>query len=212
VTAQPETQTREPVQFWFDPVCPWAWITSRWMLEVEKVRPVRTDWRVMSLAYLNITQHEGKGLSAEYLERMDKAWGPIRVVEAAAQERGPDVLLPLYTAIGTRLHVQGRREDLSVLPESLAEVGLPESLASAAGSTEFDAVIKASHHEAFDDVGLDVGTPVLRIRGKAIFGPVVTPAPKGEAAGRLFDGLALVTETDGFFELKRTRDRRPAFD
>jgi 2-hydroxychromene-2-carboxylate isomerase len=212
VTAQPETQKPESVQFWFDPVCPWAWITSRWMLEVEKVRPVRTDWRVMSLAYLNLTQHEGKGLSAEYLERMGKAWAPIRVCAAAAKQSGPDVLLPLYTAIGTRLHVQGRREDPSVLPESLAEVGLPESLASAAGSTEFDEVIKASHHEAFDDVGLDVGTPVLRIGGKALFGPVVTPAPKGEAAGRLFDGLSLVAATDGFFELKRTRDRKPTFD
>jgi 2-hydroxychromene-2-carboxylate isomerase len=212
VTAQSETEAREAVQFWFDPVCPWAWITSRWMLEVEKVRPVRTDWRVMSLAYLNLTQHEGKGLSPEYLERMGKAWGPIRVVEAAVQERGHDVLLPLYTAMGTRFHVQGRRADPAVLSESLAEVGLPESLASAADSSEFDEVIKASHNEAFDDVGIDVGTPVIRIRGKAIFGPVVTPAPKGEAAGRLFDGLALVTETDGFFELKRTRDRKPTFD
>jgi protein-disulfide isomerase-like protein with CxxC motif len=202
----------EVVQFWFDPVCPWAWITSRWMLEVEKVRPVRTDWRVMSLAYLNLTQHEGQGHSEDYLERMAKAWGPIRVVAAAARERGPDVLLPLYTAIGTRFHVQGRRADPAVLPEALAAVGLPESLVSAADSTEFDEAIKESHHEAFDDVGLDVGTPVIRVRGHAIFGPVVTPAPKGEAAGRLFDGLALVAETDGFFELKRTRDRKPEFD
>jgi len=202
----------EAVQFWFDPVCPWAWITSRWMLEVEKVRPVRTDWRVMSLAYLNLTQHEGKGLSEDYLERMGKAWGPIRVCAAAAAERGPEVLLPLYTAMGTRFHVEGRRADPNVIPESLAAAGLPESLAKAADSTEFDEAIKASHHEAFDDVGLDVGTPVLRIRGHALFGPVVTPAPKGEAAGRLFDGLALVAETDGFFELKRTRDRKPAFD
>jgi hypothetical protein len=182
------------------------------MLEVEKVRPVRADWRVMSLAYLNLTQHEGKGLGEDYLERMAKAWGPIRVVAAAAQERGPEVLLPLYTAIGTRVHVQGRRADPQVLPESLAEIGLPESLVGAADSTEFDDAIKASHNEAFDEVGLDVGTPVIRLRGHAIFGPVVTPAPKGEAAGRLFDGLALVAETDGFFELKRTRDRQPTFD
>jgi 2-hydroxychromene-2-carboxylate isomerase len=219
VTVQPEAQPQaaahdavEAVQFWFDPVCPWAWITSRWMLEVEKVRPVRTDWRVMSLAYLNLTQHEGEGLSADYAERMSKAWGPIRVCAAAAQQRGPDVLLPLYTAMGTRFHVEGRREDPAVLTEALAEVGLPESLAAAADSSEFDQVIKASHHEAFDDVGLDVGTPVMRIRGNALFGPVVTPAPKGEAAGRLFDGLSLVAETDGFFELKRTRDRKPTFD
>ena len=121
------------------------------------------------------------------------------------------MLLPLYTAIGTRIHVQGRREDPRVLPESLAEVGLPETLATAAVSAGFDEVIKP-HHEAFDHVGIDVGTPVIRVRGHAIFGPVVTPAPKGEAAGRLFDGLALVAETDGFFELKRSRDRKPTFD
>jgi hypothetical protein len=143
---------------------------------------------------------------------MGRAWGPIRVVAAAAQERGNDILGPLYTAIGTRFHNEGRREDPSVITEALEEVGLPASLASAAGSEEFDEQIKRSHHEAFDEVGLDVGTPVIRIRGKAIFGPVITPAPKGEAAGRLWDGLALVTEADGFFELKRTRDRKPSFD
>jgi len=210
MTAQPEAL--EDVQFWFDPVCPWAWITSRWMLEVQQVRPVRADWRIMSLAYLNLTQHEGKGLDEEYLKRMNQAWGPIRVCAAAAQHSGPGILGPLYTAIGTRFHVQGRRGDPAVIPEALAEVGLPESLASAAQSTEFDEAIKRSHHEAFDDVGLDVGTPVLRIRGQAIFGPVVTPAPKGEAAGRLWDGMVLVTEADGFFELKRTRDRKPSFE
>ena len=182
------------------------------MGEVERVRPVRTDWRIMSLAYLNITQHEGKGLSEEYLERMAQAWGPVRVCEAAAEERGPGILGPLYTAIGTRIHVQGRREDPQVIPEALAEVGLPASLASAAQSTEFDEAIKRSHCEAFDDVGLDVGTPVLRIRGKALFGPVITPAPRGEAAGRLWDGLVLVSGADGFFELKRTRDRKPSFE
>ena len=205
-------QPQEDVQFWFDPLCPWAWITSRWMLEVEKVRPVRTEWRIMSLAYLNLVQHEGKGLTEEYLERMSKAWGPIRVVAAAREQAGPGILGPLYTAIGTRYHVQGRREDPESIPEALAEVGLPEDLASAAKSTEFDDEIKRSHHEAFDDVGLDVGTPVIRIRGRAIFGPVITPAPQGEAAGRLWDGLVLVTGADGFFELKRTRDRKPSFE
>jgi 2-hydroxychromene-2-carboxylate isomerase len=210
VTAQPDAV--EKVQFWFDPLCPWAWITSRWMLEVQRVRPVLTEWRIMSLAYLNLIQHEGEGLSEEYLERMARAWGPVRVCAAAANYRGPEILGPLYTAIGTRLHNQGRREDPAVIPEALAEVGLPKSLASAAESTEFDEAIKASHHEAFDDVGLDVGTPVIRINGNALFGPVITPAPKGEAAGRLWDGLVLVAETDGFFELKRTRDRKPSFD
>ena len=204
--------SREQVQFWFDPLCPWAWITSRWMLEVERVRPVETDWRIMSLAYLNLTQHEGKGLTEEYLQRMQLAWGPVRVCAAAAQAKGPDVLGDLYTAIGTRFHVEGRRGDPNVVAEALTEVGLPLSLAEAADTTEFDDAIRASHDEAFDQVGLDVGTPVIRVRGNAFFGPVVTPAPKGEAAGRLWDGFVLVTETDGFFEIKRTRDRRPAFD
>jgi 2-hydroxychromene-2-carboxylate isomerase len=205
------TQDVESAVFWFDPLCPWAWITSRWMLEVEKVRPVTVDWRIMSLAYLNLVQHEGKGLNEEYLERMAKAWGPVRVCAAAA-EAGPGVLGPLYTAIGTRFHNEGRREDPSVIPEALAEVGLPASLAAAADSTEFDDAIKKSHNEAFDEVGLDVGTPVIRIRGKALFGPVITPAPKGEAAGELWDGLVLVSKADGFFELKRSRNRKPSFD
>jgi hypothetical protein len=207
-----DAQDLEDMQFWFDPLCPWAWITSRWMLEVEKVRPVRVDWRIMSLAYLNLVQHEGKGLNEEYLERMNRAWGPVRVCAAAAADAGPGILGPLYTAIGTRFHNQGRRDDPAVIPEALAEAGLPVWLADAAETAEFDDVIKKSHHEAFDEVGLDVGTPVVRIRGKALFGPVITPAPKGEAAGELWDGLVLVSKADGFFELKRSRDRRPTFD
>jgi len=210
MTAQP--QSREDVQFWFDPLCPWAWITSRWMLEVEKVRPVQADWRIMSLAYLNLVQHEGKGLGEEYLERMSRAWGPVRVCAAAAEHSGQGILGPLYTALGTRIHVQGRREDPAVIPEALTETGLPASLASAAVSTDLDQLIKDSHNEAFDEVGLDVGTPVIRIRGKALFGPVITPAPRGEAAGELWDGLVLVSKADGFFELKRSRDRKPSFD
>ena len=202
----------ERALFWFDPLCPWAWITSRWMKEVERVRPVRTDWRIMSLAYLNLTQHEGKGLSEDYLARMHRAWGPVRVCAAAAQAHGEEVLGDLYTAIGTRLHVQGRRDDPAVLPESLAEVGLAEDLADAATDSEFDDYIKASHHAAFDQVGIDVGTPVIGVRGHAFFGPVMTPAPKEEAAGRLWDAFVTLAETDGVFEIKRTRDRRPSFE
>ncbi len=202
----------EKVQFWFDPVCPWAWITSRWILEVEKVRPVEADWRVMSLSYLNLTQHQGEGLSEDYKSHMSAAWGPIRVCAAAAKEKGPEVLGPIYTALGVRFHNQGRGDDPSAIPEALAEAGLPASLAEAATSDEFDDGIKASHHEAFDQVGLDVGTPVLRIRGNTIFGPVVTPAPKGEDAGRLWDGVVAVTGTAGFFELKRTRNLKPRFE
>ncbi|TQS42797.1 DsbA family protein [Cryptosporangium phraense] len=203
---------RVEVPFWFDPLCPWAWITSRWLLEVEQVRPVRADWRIMSLAYLNLVQREGKGLGEDYLELMKKAWGPVRVCAAAAEHAGPSVLGPLYTAIGTRLHNQRRRDDSTVITEALAAADLPVSLATAAASTGLDELIIASHHKAFDDVGLDVGTPILRVSDTTLFGPVITPAPRGEAAGRLWDGLVAVAATDGFFELKRTRSRKPSFD
>jgi 2-hydroxychromene-2-carboxylate isomerase len=202
---------REDVPFWFDPLCPWAWITSRWILEVEQVRLVRADWRIMSLAYLNLIQREGKGLTDDYRDLMVRAWGPVRVCAAAAEHHGHGILGPLYTALGTRLHNHRRRDDPAVIPEALAEAGLPGSLAAAAASTEFDQLIKDSHDEAFNEVGLDVGTPVLRIAGTALFGPVVTPAPRGEAAGQLWDGLVLIAKTDGFFELKRSRDRKPWF-
>lgn len=202
----------DEVPFWFDPLCPWAWITSRWLLEVEQVRPVRADWRIMSLAYLNLEQREGKGLSEDYRALMEKAWGSVRVCAAAAEHTGRDVLGPLYTAIGTRLHNQRRREDPTVITEALAETGLPVALASAATSTEFDQLIKDSHDEAFNEVGLDVGTPVLRIGGTALFGPVLRQTPRGEAAGQLWDGLAMVAATDGFFELKRSRDSKPSFE
>ncbi|MFE4333278.1 disulfide bond formation protein DsbA [Streptomyces sp. NPDC056831] len=206
---QPEL---DDVPFWFDPLCPWAWITSRWLLEVEQVRPVRADWRIMSLAYLNLEQREGKGLSDDYRALMEKAWGSVRVCEAAAEHAGRDVLGSLYTAIGTRLHNQRRREDPTVITEALAEAGLPVSLASAATSTEFDQLIKDSHNEAFNEVGLDVGTPILRISGTALFGPVLRQAPRGEPAGQLWDALVIVAGTDGFFELKRSRDSKPSFD
>jgi len=203
----------DTADFWFDPLCPWAWITSRWMLEVEQVRDVQTNWHVMSLAILN----QGRAdLSDEYKERMARALGPVRICMAAERAKGPEILLPLYTALGTRLHVQRRgREEAeaeAIVAEALEEVGLPTSLAEAATSSEYDEALAASHHAGMQPVGTDVGTPVIHFNGKAIFGPVVTPAPKGEAAGRLWDGVLLCTGTEGFFELKRTRDRRPSFD
>jgi hypothetical protein len=197
--------------FWFDPLCPWAWITSRWMLEVEKVRPVTTHWHLMSLAYLNLVQHEAKDLDEAHRSRLEQAWGPIRICAAARAERGDEILLPMYTALGTRFHLEQRR-DADALADAVAELGLPPSILEAATSTEYDEVIKASHDKGMDLVGLDVGTPVISVGDNAFFGPVVTPIPRGEAAGRLWDGVLAVTATDGFFELKRTRDRRPRFD
>lgn len=199
--------------FWFDPVCPWAWMTSRWMLEVEKVRPVTTRWHVMSLAVLN----SGRDLPSDYADFLATAWGPVRVVTAARLAHGEDVVLPLYTALGTRIHPGGSRDYDTVIAEALDEVGLPPELAQAAASEEYDEELTRSHHEGMDAVGMDVGTPVIHVPGAdgdvvAFFGPVVTPAPKGEAAGRLWDGTLLVAGTPGFFEIKRTRDQGPVFD
>ena len=203
------TETKTTADFWFDPICPWAWIASRWMLEVEQVRPVTTNWHVMSLAVLN----DGRELPEKYIDLMKRAWAPVRVVIAAQQQHGDEVVGKLYTAMGTRIHDQGRGDDyISVIVEALAECGLPADLITAAESTDFDAALKKSHHEGMDPVGMDVGTPVIHVNGTALFGPVVSPIPRGEAAGKLWDGVVLVSGTDGFFELKRTRTRDPIFD
>lgn len=200
------TSGRTPIDFWFDPLCPWAWIASRWVLEVAEVRPIEPRWHVMSLAYLNADRE----LSPEYRKVMDRAWGPVRVCMAAAAHSGDEVLLPLYSAMGERIHRDGRKDD-ALLLEALAEVGLPVELAEAATSSELDDAILSSHHEGMDQVGMDVGTPVISVEGVAFFGPVVSPIPRGEAAGRLWDGVVLIAATDGFFELKRTRTRERVF-
>lgn len=205
---------RSWADFWFDPVCPWAWITSRWLLEVERVRPVTARWHVMSLAYLNARRE----LSAGYQKSMDSAWGPVRIVIAAGQhaaKAGDDVnetLLRLYTALGTRLHEQKLAREPATYRAALEEAGLPGSLVEAADTEAYDEALIESHHGGMDQVGTDVGTPVISVSGTAFFGPVVTPIPRGEAAGKLWDGVLLVAGTDGFFELKRTRDREPSFD
>jgi hypothetical protein len=179
------------------------------MLEVQQVRAVTTAWHVMSLAILNENRED---LSDSYRKGLARTRGPVRVCIAAERENGPDILLPLYTALGRRIHVERRRTDPHIITEALEEVGLSTDLAAAATSTELDEAVRKSHHEGMDPVGLEVGTPAIHINGMAIFGPVVTPTPRGEAAGKLWDGVALVTATDGFFELKRSRDRPPIFE
>lgn len=195
------------VDFWFDPVCPWAWMTSRWMLEVEKVRQVRVRWHVMSLSVLN----EGRELPEPYGSLMAQAWGPVRTVVAAGHAHGEQYVRPLYDALGTRIHPGGRTDYDTVIREALAEVGLPEQLADVATSTQVDDLLRASHEAGISLVGEDVGTPVVAVNGVAFFGPVVTPAPIGEAAGRLWDGTVLVAGTPGFYEIKRTRTVGPIF-
>jgi 2-hydroxychromene-2-carboxylate isomerase len=194
--------------FWFDTLCPWAWLTSRWMIEVTAVRDVSVRWRPMSLAILN-AEHD---VSEDYKSRIAAGWGPMRVCVAAERAHGPAALGPLYTALGTRFHPQQLPKERSVIEVALAEAGLPVELADAMDDPAYDDALRASHDEGMALVGKDVGTPIIRVGDAAFFGPVVTPTPRGEAAGRLWDGVLLVAQTPGFYEIKRTRDQRPSFD
>ncbi len=194
---------RSVADFWFDPLCPYCWVTSRWILEVEKVREIDVHWHPMSLAVLN----EPDDPPADYIER--QVWWMARVVTAAAKEAGDDVLGPLYAAMGRRLHDEGNKDYAAVIAESLEEASLPPSLALAARSTDYDEQLRASHHDGMDKVGKGVGTPTIHVNGVAFFGPVITRVPTGEEAGRLWDATVALASFPYFFELKRERTEEP---
>jgi len=198
----------EQVDLWVDPACPWAWITSRWLLEAAAVRDLDVRFHVMSLAVLN----EDRELSPEYKAWLTTAHRPVRVLIAAEERHGLGNVEPLYSAMGTRRHVRQEKDWDEIIAKSLADVGLEVDLAAAADVTDFDARLRASHAEGMDPVGYDVGTPVIHVGDIAFFGPVVTPAPRGEAAGRLYDGVMMVASTPGFFEIKRARIDEPSFE
>ena len=192
---------RTNADFWFDPLCPFAWISSRWVMEVEQVRDIRVHWHVMSLAYLN----QDKDIPDDYREMLEPAWGPVRVLLAAQQRHGDEVLKPMYDAFGERIHHQGRTIDRELIAEVVAAVGLEPGLVDAMDDESLDAAVAKSHHEGMDAVGDEVGTPTIHIEGAAFFGPVLSRIPRGEEAGQLWDGCVAVAKVPYFYELKRSR-------
>lgn len=196
-----DSQQTNGADFWFDPACPFAWITSRWILEVASVRDISVTWHIMSLAYLN----QDKDIPDDYREFLKTAWQPVRVLMAAEQKYGKDVLLPLYTAMGTRIHVEKQDKDRAMIEAALADAGLDAGLADAMDDPSYDEAIAASHHRGMDQVGNEVGTPTIAFDGRAFFGPVISKSPKGEDAGRMWDAFVTLSKYEHFYELKRSR-------
>lgn len=198
------------VDFYLDPSCPFAWVTSRWIKEVTKIRDIDVRWKFISLGVVN----EGRDLPADYRKIIDMSWGAMRVMAAAEQRAGAEVLDDLYTEIGERFHDQGRVDSLEnrheAVKEAVEELGLDADLMDAWDDEAFDARLRESTKEAQDLVGDDVGTPIVALNGVGFFGPVITRVPKGEEAGKIFDAAVTLGNYPHFFELKRSRTESPS--
>lgn len=197
------------VDMWFDTLCPWAWITSRWLVEVEKVRDIAVNWNVMSLYFLNKSRPQ---ISEEYLENARKALGPLRVITAAEKIYGPKIKGELYTAFGEEIHLKRTEFSEALISCVLSKFSLSQDLSKYSNDESLDSSIMESHNLGISKVGEDVGTPIISIGSVAFFGPVISSVPKGEAAGKFFDGVIAVVSHPGFYEIKRTRTVKPIFD
>jgi predicted DsbA family dithiol-disulfide isomerase len=195
-------------EFWFDPMCPWAFITSRWILEVEKVRDIEVSWNIFSLPHLN----KDREMSDKYVAIFANSWSCARVIKAVENQFGKEKTLPLYTAISTRIHVQKESVSTDLLMDALKEIGIDTKIVQEMNNSDWDKEIIESHERGIKIVGNDVGTPIIAINGIGFFGPVISPAPKGEEAGKLWDGVVLSGSYPGFFEIKRSRTVGPIFD
>ncbi|MBO1902909.1 DsbA family protein [Leucobacter weissii] len=194
------------VEFWFDSVCPWCWMTSRWVDEVARVRGFEVAWHPIALEILNEGQDAGP-----YAEIQRQGLRLARVVEATRRRHGEGAVGGLYTGFGTRIHPGGRDDFDAIIAESLAELGLEAGLAETADDGDLDGQLRANTSHAIDIAGPDVGVPIISVDGVAFFGPVVTPAPTGELALQLWDGIVAAASVPGFYELKRGRTAGPQF-
>jgi predicted DsbA family dithiol-disulfide isomerase len=194
----------ERVRFHFDPLCPWAWQTSKWMRAVEQVRDVGVEWRLFSLRLTN--DPDGNPLADPGV----KGTTALRTLALVGRRHGSDAVGRLYRSLGERVHERGEPQTSTTLEGALDDAGLDRSLvAMALADDETVTEVRADHDAAVAEVGC-FGVPTIVLdSGKGIFGPVVAQAPTGEAAGELWDHVRWLAEQDGFFELKRERDRGP---
>jgi hypothetical protein len=201
----PAEQQKTTVDFWFDPACPWAWLTSRWILEVAKVRPVQPYFRIMSLAVLN----EENDVPEEYREFIRRGWQATRLCAAVARDYGQQAVADVYTAYGTRRHGRGQEVDNDFFVGVIADAGLPAELIDLIDDPSLDPLVRESHEAGMKLVGDDVGTPIISFNGYATFGPIVSRVPQGEQAGVLWDAVELMSTVPYVYEIKKGRTEDP---